>query len=204
MGRLKPLRRSFYAPSAKEVAPQLLGHLLVCKTTDGDCGGIIVETEAYLQGDAACHGAPGPTKRNQVMFGPPGYAYVYLIYGFHYCFNTVCMREHAAEAVLVRAIEPTLRIDLMSGNRPVKEIKHLGSGPGKLCQAMRITRKLDGSDLCDDRSPLWIAKNPEREEYIGRVGPIVTTTRIGLTKAAALPLRFLLKASPFVSKPARS
>src|SRR5512140_3389595 len=105
MRSFKPLPRRFYQPSAKVVAPALLGHWLIRKTANGLCGGVIVETEAYLVGDPACHGAPGPTARNRVMFGAPGHGYVYLIYGNYYCMNAVCRPAGVAEAVLIRALE---------------------------------------------------------------------------------------------------
>ena len=102
----EPFPRKFYAPSAEIVAPQLLGHWLIRQTPLGPCGGPIVETEAYLSNDPACHGSVGRTPRNQSMWGPPGHGYVYLIYGYHYCFNAVCRPAGFAEAVLIRAIEP--------------------------------------------------------------------------------------------------
>src|ERR1041385_8920796 len=111
------LPRLFYEPSARMVAPDLLGHFLIRNTPEGPCGGPIVETEAYLVGDPACHGAPGPTPRNRVMFGPPGHAYVYLIYGFHFCVNTVCRPAGIAEAVLIRAIEINFGEELMLASR---------------------------------------------------------------------------------------
>jgi DNA-3-methyladenine glycosylase len=197
---LKPLPRRFYAPSAQVVAPALLGHWLVRNTPDGLCGGPIVETEAYLVGDPACHGAPGPTARNQVMFGPPGHAYVYFIYGNHYCVNVVCQPPGTAEAVLIRAIEPALGEDLMLKLRPVAVARDLTSGPGKLCLAMAIDRSLDGADLCDAASPLFVARNPAMQNFLRARGPVVTTTRIGLTKAAHLPLRFYLGGSAYVSR----
>jgi DNA-3-methyladenine glycosylase len=201
--RLKPfspLPRSFYEPSAKVVAPALLGHFLIRNTPDGPCGGAIVETEAYLVGDAACHAAPGMTKRNRVMFGPAGHVYVYLIYGFHYCVNAVCQPAGTAEAVLIRAVEATFGENLMSVHRPVSKPRELTSGPGKLCQAMNITRTLDGVDLCDAHSALFVAENPELKKFRKEKGPLVTTTRVGITKAAALPLRFYLAGSEFVSR----
>jgi DNA-3-methyladenine glycosylase len=170
MKSFRPLSRHCYEPSAKVVAPALLGHWLIRNTPNGPCGGPIVETEAYLVGDPACHGAPGPTARNRVMFGAPGHGYVYLIYGFYFCMNAVC------------------------------QPRDLTNGPGKLCLAMDIDRGLDGVDLCDAGSPLFIARNPAVEEFRKERGPIVITTRIGLTKAADLALRFYLEGSAFVSQ----
>src|ERR1041385_6262327 len=113
MTKLRALPKSFYEPSAKVVAPLLLGHWLIRNTGAGPCGGIIVETEAYLTDDPACHAAPGPTPRNRVMFGAPGHGYVYLIYGYHFCVNAVCRPAGVGEAVLVRAIEPLFGEDFM-------------------------------------------------------------------------------------------
>jgi DNA-3-methyladenine glycosylase len=195
-----PLPREFYLPSAKVVAPRLLGHYLLRRTPHGYAGGPIVETEAYIKNDPACHGYIGPTNRNRVMFGPPGRAYVYLIYGFYNCFNTVCCPEHHGEAVLIRAIEASLDPDWMRGNRPTEKDTALTSGPGKLCVALNIDRSLDGADLCDANSPVFIAENPEVKSFRRRLGPRITTTRIGLNVAADWPLRFYLQGSPFVSK----
>lgn len=199
MKSFSPLPRAFYEPSAKVVAPDLLGHFLIRNTRNGPCGGAIVETEAYLVGDPACHAAPGLTKRNRVMFGHPGHGYVYLIYGFHFCVNAVCRPAGTAEAVLIRAVEATFGEKLMSAHRPASKRRELSSGPGKLCQAMDITRSLDGIDLCDPLSALFVAENPKVEKFRKEKGPMVTTTRIGITKAAALPLRFYLGGSEFVS-----
>ena len=197
-----PLERSFFEPPAKVVAPLLLGHWLVRQTPAGPCVGVIVETEAYLDGDPACHAYGGETARNRAMWGAPGRAYVYLIYGFHYCFITVCCPSGKAEAVLVRAVEPHLGLELMRANRPVSEDVHLTSGPGKLCAAMNIDRSLDGADLCDAASPVFVAENPCREQFLKKRGPMMTTPRIGLSRAADLPLRFFLRESPFVSRKA--
>lgn len=204
MKSLKPLPRSFYEPSAKVVAPALLGHWLIRNTANGPCGGPIVETEAYLAGDPACHGAPGPTARNRVMFGEPGHGYVYLIYGNHFCMNAVCQPAGVAEAVLLRAVEVALGEEGMRERRPVASTWDLTNGPGKLCQAMGIDRRLDGVDLCDATSPLFIARNPAVTRFRKKCGPRVTATRIGLTKAANLPLRFFLEGSAFVSQRRRN
>jgi DNA-3-methyladenine glycosylase len=200
MRSFKPLPRRFYEPSAKVVAPALLGHWLIHNTPSGPCGGPIVETEAYLVGDPACHGAPGPTARNRVMFGEPGHAYVYLIYGNYFCMNMVCRPPGVAEAVLIRAVEVALGEESMLKRRPVAAARDLTNGPGKLCLAMDIDRGLDGADLCDVHSPLFVARNPTVESFRKGRGPVVTTTRVGLTKAAHLPLRFYLEGSAFVSK----
>ena len=191
-GKWKPLPRSFYKPAADLVAPRLLGHWLVRRTVRGWCGGPIVETEAYLWDDPACHAAPGMSPRNRVMFGPPGHAYVYFIYGCHYCVNVVCMPNGLAEAVLIRAVEPRVGMDLLQHNRPVKDAGALTDGPGKLCQAMDIGRDLDGADFCDISGPLFIARNLHVTEFRTKHGPVAVTRRIGINKAAELELRFLL------------
>lgn len=134
------------------------------------------------------------------MFGGPGHAYVYFIYGNHYCVNAVCQPAGVAEAVLIRAVEAEHGKPHMQRHRPVSQTRHLTNGPAKLCQAMFIDRALDGADLCDRASPLVIAENPQLTEFLKLRGPIVTTTRIGITRAATLPLRFYLKASEFVSR----
>jgi DNA-3-methyladenine glycosylase len=198
--RFVPLPESFYEPSAEVVAPQLLGHWLLRRTADGVCGGPIVETEAYLIGDPASHAFKGETARTRVMFGPPGRAYVYLIYGFHYCVNVVCHPPGRAEAVLIRAIEPRFGEEEMRRNRRTESAINLTNGPGKLCAALGITRALDGADLCDVKGELFIASNPEREAWLSERGPMVTTTRIGLTKAADRPLRYYLDKSTFISR----
>ena len=204
MRSFRPLPKRFYEPSAKVVAPALLGHWLIRNTPNGPCGGPIVETEAYLVGDPACHGAPGPTARNRVMFGAPGHGYVYLIYGNYFCMNAVCQPPGVAEALLIRAIEVALGERSMRRRRKVDAVRDLTNGPGKLCLAMDIDRKLDGVNLCDANSPLFIARNPAVLNFREERGPMVTTTRIGLTKAAHLPLRFYLGGSPFVSHMRRS
>jgi DNA-3-methyladenine glycosylase len=138
------------------------------------------------------------------MFGPPGHGYVYLIYGYHFCLNAVCRPAGVAEAVLIRAIEPHLGESVMRRWRPVDKLKRLTNGPAKLCEALKVDRDLDGIDLCDPRSALFIAENPAAEQFRKCKGPLVTTTRIGITRAAALPLRFYLERSDFVSVRART
>lgn len=199
--KFSALPRSFYQPTAAEVARELLGHWLVRRTAKGFCGGAIVETEAYLcENDPACHGAVGETPRNRVMWGEPGYGYVYYIYGNYHCFNTVCRPKGIAEAVLVRAVEANFGEEIMREFRAVQETSNLTNGPGKLCDAMDIDRKLDGVDLCDVNSPLFVARNLTLELFRKERGPIITTTRIGITKAADLPLRFYLEGSAFISR----
>ena len=200
MRSFRPLPRRFYEPSAQVVAPALLGHWLIRNTATGPCGGAIVEAEAYLVGDPACHGAPGPTARNRVMFGAPGHGYVYLIYGNYFCMNAVCRPPGVAEAVLIRAVEVAIGEESMRRRRPVDALRDLTNGPGKLCQAMDIDRGLDGVDLCDAESALFIARNPVVDRFRKERGPILNGARIGLTKAADLPLRFYLEGSESVSQ----
>ena len=204
MHDLIPIPRDFYHPSAKVVAPRLLGHYLLRRTPNGLAGGPIVETEAYITNDPGCHAYVGPTNRNRAMFGPPGHAYVYLIYGFYHCFNAVCRPEHTGEAVLIRAIEAQFNLDWMRSHRPVEKDTALSSGPGKLCVALDIDRQFDTADLCDANSPVFIAENSEVSSFRRRFGPRITTTRIGLTLAADWPLRFYLAKSPFVSRKVRT
>src|SRR6476659_776902 len=166
MNGFKPLPRKFYEPSALVVAPQLLGHWLLRDTPEGPVGGPIVETEASVAGDAACHAAPGLTPRNRVMFGPPGHAYDYFIYGCHFCVNAVCQPPGMAEAVLIRAIEAKVGLAFLCKQRAVHEQRALTNGPAKLCEAMQIDRKLNGADLCNQRSGLIIAKNPQVEDFL--------------------------------------
>ncbi|MDA1274678.1 MAG: DNA-3-methyladenine glycosylase [Verrucomicrobia bacterium] len=196
----EPLPRSFYRASARDVAPKLLGHWLVRNTPKGQCGGVIVETEAYLADDPACHAFRGKTRRNQSMWGPPGVAYVYLIYGYHHCVNTVCCPEGIAEAVLIRALEPMIGETLMRENRPVLDLRELTNGPAKLCAALDIDRTLDGAFLCDSNSPLFIGRNRESTKPIVSNPSIITTKRVGISKAVDLPLRFYLNGNRHVSK----
>jgi DNA-3-methyladenine glycosylase len=202
--KFAPLRRSFFEPSAESVAPRLLGHWLIRRLPQGFCGGPIVETEAYLTGDPASHGYGGPTARNRALFGPPGRAYVYLIYGFHFCVNAVCQRAGRAEAVLIRAIEAEFGLEIMEKNRHALTITGLTNGPGKLCAALSIGRDIDGTDLCDAAGPLFIARNPRVAVFRRQRGPTIIATRVGITRAADLPLRFFLDGSPFISRRVRT
>jgi DNA-3-methyladenine glycosylase len=196
-----PLPASFYEPSAELVAPQLLGHFLLRRTPEGTwAGGAIVETEAYLANDPACHGFRRETPRNRAMYGPPGRAYVYFIYGNYFCFNAVCAHQGIAEAVLIRAIEPTFGEDWLRKNRPVAKTRELTSGPSKLCLALDIKREFDSADIGSLKSDLIVAKNSELKKFLRARGPMVTTTRIGLSVAEHLPLRFYLERSEFVSR----
>jgi DNA-3-methyladenine glycosylase len=183
------LRRSFFARSVHEVAPDLIGVTLL---VDG-VGGRIVEVEAYDQEDPASHGYRGRTARNEAMFGPPGHAYVYRSYGIHWCLNLVCGEEGMPEAALIRALEPTAGIDRQRRRRGVVDLRALCSGPGKLCQALAITRDHDGVPL--DRAPF-------RLDERGEVPEILTAPRIGITRATELSWRYLEKGSPFLSRPA--
>lgn len=199
-----PLPRSFFEPSAKVVARRLLGHWLVRRTERGWSGGLIVETEAYLVNDPACHGYKRETPRNRAMYGPPGHAYVYFIYGNHWCFNAVCRPAGEAEAVLVRAIEPALDIEWMQQRRAVAKPTELTNGPAKFCAALDIDRALDHVDLCNAESPIFIGQNAARSRLLRKLGPIVTATRIGISQAADWPLRFYLEGSAFVSRRLRT
>src|SRR4249919_1117555 len=146
----KPLRRAFFARSVHEVAPDLIGATLLL---DG-VGGIIVEVEAYHHTDPAAHSFRGPTPRNAVMFGPPGYSYVYRSYGIHWCVNFVCEQQGSASAVLVRALQPTHGLAAMRRRRGLHDERSLCSGPGKLCEALGITIK--HSELPLDRAPIAV------------------------------------------------
>ncbi|WP_292364811.1 MULTISPECIES: DNA-3-methyladenine glycosylase [unclassified Methanoculleus] len=190
------LSPAFYERDTVTVAKDLLGCLLVHREEETTAGWI-VEVEAYLRGDPAAHSYRGETKRNSVMFGPPGHAYVYLIYGLHTCVNVV---TGAGEAILIRALEPGIGLELMQARRGMSDPVSLASGPGKLTQALGITMDQNGTSLYDGplqvRSPDSLpGRRPE-----GFPGEIVQTTRIGITKAVDLPLRFYLKGSRYVSR----
>jgi DNA-3-methyladenine glycosylase len=181
------LDRELFARSVHEVAPALIGATLL---VDG-VGGVIVEVEAYDQEDPASHGFGGRTARNTSMFGPPGHAYVYRSYGIHWCLNLVCEEEGRASAVLLRALEPTHGIEAMRRRRATDELRLLCAGPGRLCQALGVTREHDGLPL--DRPPFTLlAREREPEIASGR--------RIGITRAAELPWRYALAGSRFLSR----
>jgi DNA-3-methyladenine glycosylase len=182
------LRRSFFDRLVLEVAPELIGVSLLVNGV----GGRIVEVEAYHHTDPSAHSYRGPTDRNAVMFGPPGYAYVYRSYGIHWCLNFVCEAEGSAGAVLIRALEPLAGIAAMRRRRGMPDARALCSGPGKLCEALGVSRRHNGLAL--DRPPFELRARVEKPEIA--VGP-----RIGITKAVDHPWRFGLKGSRFLSKP---
>jgi DNA-3-methyladenine glycosylase len=184
----KPLRRAFFGRKVLEVAPDLIGATLLVNGV----GGIIVEVEAYHHTEPAAHSYRGPTPRNQVMFGPPGFAYVYRSYGIHWCVNFVCEKAGSASAVLIRALEPTHGIAAMRRRRHLDDERALCSGPGKLTEALGITSAHNGLAL--DAPPFALYARAEKPE-------IVAGVRIGLTKAVELPWRYGLKGSKFLSKP---
>jgi DNA-3-methyladenine glycosylase len=181
------LGRDFFARSVHRVAPDLIGVTLL---VDG-VGGRIVEVEAYDQEDPASHGYRGLTPRNAVMFGPAGYAYVYRSYGIHWCLNLVCGGEGRAEAVLIRALEPTAGLDVQRRRRDVEDPLALCSGPGKLCQALAVTGDHDG---------LPLDVGPFRLEERGAPPEIRTGPRIGITRATELPWRYVEAGSAYVSR----
>ena len=197
-GRILPA--SFYARETEIVAREMLGTVLECRTDDGIASGIVVETEAYLgEHDLACHAVVGRTARTAHLYGPPGIAYVYFIYGMYWCFNAVTREEGLPSAVLVRALEPLDGIELMYKRRPrTKHTADLTNGPGKLCAALGITGAMNGLSL--RRKPIVIREGEPVAE-----GDIAVTARIGIAPArsADWPLRWVVKHNRFVSHPAR-
>jgi len=199
---ISPLDRSFFARNPKRVARELLGKVLVRETGGARLTARIVEVEAYLgENDPAAHAAAGNTPRNAVLFGPPGHAYIYFIYGNHYCLNVSCEPEGRAGGVLFRALEPLTGLEEMAAARGIvlrtpKDLIKLTSGPGRLCAAFCITRSRDnGTDLTSSASDLWIGDAGYKARRI------LITPRIGITKAADHPLRYLLGGNPFISGP---
>ncbi len=187
---------TFYDRDTELVARDLLGMILECETDEGLAAGRIVETEAYLGADdPACHAVAGRTARTWHLFGPPGTAYVYFIYGVHWCFNAVTREEGHGSAVLVRAVEPTDGVELMRRRRPAaRRDRDLTNGPGKLCRALGIDGALDGLALSAD-SPLRIRVGESVDDDSVLVSP-----RIGITRAADAPLRWMVRDSEYVSR----
>jgi DNA-3-methyladenine glycosylase len=204
--RIHPLDRAFYNRDPRRVARELLGKVLVrrAEVPKSALTARIVEVEAYLgEKDPAAHSAAGNTARTAVLFGPPGHAYVYFIYGNYYCLNVSCEPEGRAGGVLFRAVEPLSGVDEMAQARGIEihgpvDLHKLTSGPGRLCEAFNITRARDnGGDLTSEASSLWIGGDGYRARGIR------TTIRIGITKAAEKPWRYILDGNPFVSKKVR-
>src|SRR5208337_1608409 len=197
------LSREFFNRDPITVGRELLGKLLIRREGRRLLAGRIVEDEAYLGAkDPAAHAYAGLTPRNAVLFGPPGYAYVYFIYGNHYCLNVSCMPEGLGEGVLLRAMEPVFGLEAMARGRGLElpalprtaQLRLLSSGPGRMSEALSITRARDnGKDLTSRRSDLWFADDGYRPERI------VATPRIGIKKAIEQPLRFVIAGNPFVS-----
>jgi DNA-3-methyladenine glycosylase len=187
----KRLTRGFFDRSVHEVAPDLIGAVLL---VDG-VGGRLVELEAYHHTDPAAHSFRGPTRRNAVMFGPPGFVYVYRSYGIHWCLNFVCEATGSASAVLIRAIEPVAGLAVMRRRRGISDVRLLCSGPGRLCEALGVTDKHNGFAL--DAPPFALFARTGKVEVVS--GP-----RIGITKAIERPWRYGEKDSRFLSKPFRS
>jgi DNA-3-methyladenine glycosylase len=186
----EPLNRSFFARGVHEVAADLIGVTLLLEGV----GGIIVEVEAYHHTDPAAHSFIGRTERNAVMFGPPGYAYVYRSYGIHWCLNFVCEAAGSASAALIRALAPRRGLAAMRRRRGLEDGRLLCSGPGRLCQALGVTGAHNGLPL--DHAPFELLPRAEAVEI--ERGP-----RIGISKAVELPWRYGLKSSPFLSRPFR-
>ena len=189
------LSRAFYEQPTVEVARQLLGKYLVRIDAAGVRAGMILETEAYVgPDDKASHASRGRTPRTSVMFGPAGFAYVYLVYGMHHCLNVVTEQEGYPAAVLIRAVEPSEGMALMQKERPLPDVRRLTNGPGKLCQAFGIDRRLNGLDMCGEA--LFV------EDRDTRLVDIVVTTRVGVDYAGPWkdkPWRFYIAGHPGVS-----
>jgi len=199
---IRALDRSFFIRNPRRVARDLLGKVLVRRTADLFLSARIVEVEAYLgEKDPAAHAAAGRTLRNAVLFGPPGYAYIYFIYGNHFCLNVSCEREGRGAGVLFRGVEPLTGLEEMARARDVivagpRDLPKLTSGPGRLAEAFGITRERDnGCDLTDSSSSLWIGDDGYRTRGIR------TSPRIGITKAADQLLRYFIAGNRFVSGP---
>ncbi len=195
---MEKLPRSFYSRDAETVAKELLGQILITRLPQGEARGLIVETEAYLgREDKAAHSFGGKkTQRNEVLYGPAGHAYIYLIYGLYHLFNIVVGEPGDPQAVLIRALEPLAGFEIMAKRRKTEQKKLLTSGPGRLSEAMGITRQLNGENLLGE--PLFIAKGTDEPREI------IAKPRIGIDYAQEWvdkPLRFYLANNFFISKP---
>jgi DNA-3-methyladenine glycosylase len=202
LGRVAWLKMGFFDRDPRRVARALLGKLLIRTTPSAVLAGRIVETEAYLgEDDEAAHSFVGKTARNAVMFGPPGHAYVYFIYGMHFCLNVSCLEDGVAGAVLFRAIEPVVGVERMAAARGVtvkkeSDLRKLSSGPGRMAEAFGVTRERDnGKSFISAQSDLRIGDDGYR------VRRVLATPRIGIVKSAAMPLRFVIAGNKFVSGP---
>jgi len=200
----KMLRRAFFNRDPRIVSRELLGKLIVRREGRKQLAGRIVEVEAYLgAGDLAAHAAAGHTARNAVLWGPPGHAYVYFIYGVHYCLNISCLPAGEAGCILIRALEPVTGLREMAEARgladldlaSIRDLRKLASGPGKLCEALGITRPRDNDkDMLSPKSDLQVMSDGFR------VDEVALTQRIGITKSAELPLRYVIAGNMFLSK----
>ncbi len=179
----KPLKRSFFERTTIEVAPELLNKIIIIRSGKKEKKGVIVEVEAYTKDDAACHASRGKTPRNEVMFGPGGYSYVYFIYGMYHCLNFVTEKKDIPGAILIRALEIP------------DEDERVASGPGKLCKYLNITKAHNKIDCCNEDSSLLVTNNNQKEHT-----QIVQTKRIGISKAAHYPWRWYIKDNLSVSK----
>lgn len=195
---MKPVARSELSGASTEVAPSLLNKLLVVAEGDELVGGRIVEVEAYDQDDPASHSYRGPTPRCEVMFGPPGFLYVYRSYGIHWCANVVCDGPGHGAAVLIRALEPLFAVDEQRRRRGRRLERELCSGPGKLCQALGVGGGHNGMDLCASGARVCLLDDGEPPPRRPRRGP-----RIGISKAVEKPWRFWVDGNPHVSRPQR-
>ena len=183
---MRPLKRSFFERPTLKVAPELLGKTIVLRQSrHKEKLGVIVEVEAYTKDDPACHATRGKTPRNEVMFGPGGYSYVYFIYGMYHCLNFVTEKKEIPGAILIRALEVS------------NEDPRIASGPGKLCKYLKITKEHNAKDCCDENSPIIVTNNNLLKNKKTR---IVQTTRIGISQAAEYPWRWYIDESHSVSK----
>jgi len=192
MASYRPIARKTLPIDTESLARYLIGKLVVRQLPEGIASGRIVETEAYVVGDAAGHGYRGMTRSNRVLFGQHGHAHIYLAYGISYMLNVSSEAAGIGAGVLIRALEPVEGIPIMQQNRGVERLRDLARGPGRLTAALRIDLQFDGLDLCC-KGPLWLGQDEWEPGDIGR------SVRIGITKDADRPLRFYLRGSPFLS-----